>query len=264
MRQISRKQVRELHTSVAGPCPVDAAATRTAASQEASQGEATRHFDFAAMTGAERYRLLASTIMPRPIAWVVSCAADGALNAAPYSFFNFFGADRPVVAIGILARPDQTKDTAANIRATGEFVINLVPFSMAEAMNVTCVEAPTEQNELDLAGLTTEPSVSVRPPRISGSPVALECRLMHFIDTGPETKPKTGPETGSGQFLVIGEVLHAHYAERVLTGAADHPRVDHAALDLIGRMHGASAYIRTRDAFEIPRPVWRDGKVCTA
>lgn len=206
----------------------------------------TRHFDFAAMSGADRYRLLASTIMPRPIAWVVTCSSDGAVNAAPYSFFNLFGSDRPVVALGILARPDEPKDTAANIRATGEFVINLVSFALSEAMNATCIDAPPEVDETEIAGLATLPSLAIRPPRIASSPVAFECRLTHLLETGP------------GQLMVVGEVLHAHYAHHVLSGDPQRPRVDHAALDLVGRMHGASAYTRTRDLFDLDRPLWRD------
>ncbi|HEV7258017.1 MAG TPA: flavin reductase family protein [Bosea sp. (in: a-proteobacteria)] len=206
----------------------------------------TRHFDLAALSAADRYRLLASTIMPRPIAWVVTSSCDGVVNAAPYSFFNLFGADRPVVALGILARPGEPKDTAANIRATGEFVINLVPFALAQAMNATCVDAPPEIDETEIAGLATAPSLAIRPPRIAASPVALECRLTHLLETGP------------GQLMAVGEVLHAHYAEHVLTGDPQRPRVDHAALDLVGRMHGASAYTRTHDLFDLDRPLWRD------
>lgn len=205
----------------------------------------TRHFDFAAMPAEARYRLLASTIMPRPIAWVVTCSADGIVNAAPYSFFNLFGAERPVVALGILARPDRPKDTGANIRATGEFVVNLVPYDLAEAMNATCVDAPPELDETVLAGLQTLPSLAIRPPRIAASPVAFECRLTLLAETGP------------GQMLAVGEVMHAHYARHVLTGDPERPRVDAAALDLVGRMHGASAYTRTRDLFDLPRPHWQ-------
>jgi flavin reductase (DIM6/NTAB) family NADH-FMN oxidoreductase RutF len=208
-----------------------------------------RHFDFAQMSGADRYRLLASTIMPRPIAWVVTRAADGCVNAAPYSFFNMFGSDDPVIALGILARPGSPKDTAANIRATGEFVVNLVPFDLVEAMNATCVDAPPEIDELAYAGLTTLPSVAIAPPRIAASPVAFECKLTHLLDTGP------------GQSLVVGQILHAHYAQHVLTGDPQRPRVDHAALDLVGRMHGASTYTRTRDLFDLDRPLWQDAKI---
>lgn len=199
------------------------------------------------MPAEDRYRLLASTIMPRPIAWVVSVSADGVVNAAPYSFFNLFGADRPVVALGILARPGRPKDTAANIRATGEFVINLVPFALAEAMNLTAIDAPPEVDETALAGLATLPSLAIRPPRIAASPVAFECRLSHLLETGP------------GQLLAVGEVLHAHYAHDVLCGDAARPRVDPEALDLVGRMHGATAYTRTRDLFDLHRPFWQEG-----
>ena len=204
----------------------------------------TRHFDFSTLSPEMRYRLLASTVLPRPIAWVVTRSADGVVNAAPYSFFNVFGADRPVVALGILARPGQPKDTAANIRATGEFVINLVPYALVDDMNVTCVDAPPEVDELAFAGLRTAPSLAVAPPRIADSPVALECRSTHMLDTGP------------GQLLVVGEVLHAHYAAHVLTGDPDRPRIDGRALDLVARMHGPTAYTRTRDLFDLHRPLW--------
>ncbi|WP_315855155.1 flavin reductase family protein [Chenggangzhangella methanolivorans] len=114
---------------------------------------ASRHFDFGAMAAEDRYRLLTAAVLPRPIAWVTSASPAGEINAAPYSFFNVFGSDRPVVALGVLARPERPKDTAANIRATAEFVVNLVPYELAEAMNVTCVDAPAGVDELDLAGL---------------------------------------------------------------------------------------------------------------
>ncbi|MCP9627256.1 flavin reductase family protein [Rhodopseudomonas palustris] len=193
--------------------------------------------------------MLASTIMPRPIAWVVTRAPDGCVNAAPYSFFNMFGSDDPVIALGILARPGSPKDTAANIRDTGEFVVNLVPFDLVAAMNATCVDAPPEIDELAYAGLATLPSVAIAPPRIAASPVAFECKLTHLLDTGP------------GQSLVVGQILHAHYAQHVLIGDPQRPRVDHAALDLVGRMHGASAYTRTRDLFDLDRPLWQDAKI---
>lgn len=207
----------------------------------------TRHFDLSAMAGDARYRLLASTILPRPIAWVVTCSPEGIVNAAPFSFFNMFGAENPVLALGLLARPGRPKDTAANIRATGEFVVNLVPYGLVEAMNATCVDAPPEVDETVLAGLATVPSIAVRPPRIAESPVGLECRTMHILETGPD------------QLLIVGEMLHAHYAERVLTGNPERPRVDGVALDLVARMHGPTAYTRTRDLFDLHRPLWNDG-----
>src|SRR5579862_9633958 len=106
-------------------------------------------FDFAAIPPRERYKLLISTITPRPIAWVVSQDADGHLNAAPFSFFNAFAGDPPVVGIGIGSRqPGQPKDTRANIRETGQFVVNLVAEETAAAMNVTAIEFDRDVNEL--------------------------------------------------------------------------------------------------------------------
>ena len=98
-------------------------------------------FDFTTLPPADRYKLLASTIVPRPIAWVVSLNPQGRLNAAPYSFFNVFCEDPPLVGIGIGGVTGaQPKDTAANIRATGEFVVNLVPAALMEAMHVTAID----------------------------------------------------------------------------------------------------------------------------
>jgi len=137
-------------------------------------------FDFDAIPAQERYKILTSTIVPRPIAWVVSQDLEGRLNAAPFSFFNALVGDPPVVGIGVGGRrpedaPGTWKDTGANIRATGQFVVNLVPFAAAAAMNVTAIEFPHDIDELAQAGLSTLPSAKVKPPRIAESPVALEC-----------------------------------------------------------------------------------------
>lgn len=211
-----------------------------------SEPSSHRHFDFGAMPAAEIYRLMTATIAPRPIAWVTTVARDGTRNAAPFSFFNMFGADPPVVGLGVLARPGPLKDTAANIAATFEFVVNLVPFALAEAMNLTAVEAPPEVDELALAGLATAPSLTVRPPRIAASPVSFECRLQRAIETGPQ------------QWLFIGDVLHAHLAEAILEGPPERPRVNVAALDPIARMPGPTAYCRAeKSIFHLTRPDWR-------
>src|ERR1700761_3848675 len=123
-------------------------------------------FDFAEIPGKDRYKLLVSTVTPRPIAWVVSLDPQGILNAAPFSFFNFFSGDPPVVGIGIGSRiPPAPKVTRANIRDTGQFVVNLVSEDMAPAMNVTAIDFPPSVDELVQAGLTTKPSAHVKPPR---------------------------------------------------------------------------------------------------
>jgi flavin reductase (DIM6/NTAB) family NADH-FMN oxidoreductase RutF len=198
-------------------------------------------FDFASLSGLETYKLLAASVVPRPIAWVVTESADGALNAAPYSFFNVLSGDPPLVAIGVGSRSATTlKDTGENIRATGQFVINLVSYDLSEAMNITAIDFPPGQDEISEAGLHTTASVKVRPPRISESPVALECEHFSTMDVGPD------------RAIIFGRVLAMHIADEAVMNPA-RCYIDTAKLDLIGRMGGASGYARTRDAFEVKR-----------
>src|SRR4051812_37022135 len=133
-------------------------------------------FDFEKLSSQEHYKLLISTVVPRPIAWVVTQDPNGLLNAAPFSFFNVLSGDPPLIAIGIGGRePGDAKDTGGNIRRNQQFVVNLVSYAAAEAMNVTAIEFPADVDEIATAGLRTLPSVRVKPPRIAESPVALEC-----------------------------------------------------------------------------------------
>ena len=197
-------------------------------------------FDFKDIPGKECYKLLVSTVTPRPIAWVVSQDTKGVLNAAPFSFFNVLSGDPAVVAIGIGNRkPGQAKDSRANIRETGEFVVNLVSEANAEAMNVTGIEFDSSVDELEQAGLTPAPSVRVKPPRIAESPVAMECELMQIVDLG---------ESG----LVLGRVLAMHVHDEMVLDAANH-YIDTPKLKLLGRMHGRGWYARTSDLFDMPR-----------
>lgn len=198
-------------------------------------------FDFAEMAAHECYKLLVSTIVPRPIAWVVSQDAKGVLNGAAFSFFNAFAGDPPVVGIGIGSRgPGQPKDSRANIKETGEFVVNLVSEETAEAMNVTAIEFDRGVNELIEAGLTTIPSVRVKPPRIAESLVAMECSLMQII------------ELGANNGLVLGRVVAMHIRDDMMIDGQKH-YVDTPKLKLIGRMHGSGWYSRTSDLFQMPR-----------
>jgi flavin reductase (DIM6/NTAB) family NADH-FMN oxidoreductase RutF len=200
-------------------------------------------FDFAEVLPKNRYKLLASTITPRPIAWVVSQDAKGVLNAAPFSFFNAFAADPPIVGIGISGRSSGAhKDTRSNIAATGEFVVNLVSEENAGAMNITALDFDPHIDELAEAGLTPLPSVRVKPPRIAESPVALECVLHQIVDFSPTSS------------LVLGRVVAMHVADEAVVDAAN-AYVDASKLHLIARMHGTAWYARTRDLFELPRPV---------
>lgn len=198
-------------------------------------------FDLASLSGHDTYKLLVSTIVPRPIAWVTTMDAAGALNAAPYSFFNAMSGSPPVVCIGIGPRgPGEAKDTGANISATGEFVVNLVGYANREPMNVTATEFPPDIDELRQAGLETAPSTKVRPPRIADSPVSMECERIVCVEVGP------------GRTVVLGRVLAIHVRDDCVLDAA-RCYIDTPKLDLIGRLHGGGWYARMSELFEMPR-----------
>lgn len=199
-------------------------------------------FDFSQMAGPDRYKLMSAAITPRPIAWLTTASLAGERNAAPYSFFNMMGAEPPLVAIGLMRRPDGSyKDSAQNIVDTGEFVVNLVGEPDAAAMNVTCIDAPAGFDELDYAGIATVPSLVVAPPRIASAPVAMECRLFERVDAGLST-------------IVLGEVLRFHIRNDLVDAEKLH--VDTLAMQLVARMHGAGWYARTTDLFQMVRPVY--------
>ena len=201
-------------------------------------------FDVESLPAADRYELLLSTVVPRPIALITTLSADGTPNAAPYSLFNLLGRDPPIVAVGVLPHgAGRLKDTGQNILERGEFVVNLVSEQLAEAMNVTCIDAPAGIDELDLARLATSPSTKVSPPRITASPVALECKLVTALSFGPN------------QATVLGSIVQAHVADEFVSNAAT-CAVDTLGLKLIGGMHGARWYARTSDLFAMDRPAW--------
>lgn len=198
-------------------------------------------FDFAMLSANQRYKLLVSTIVPRPIAWVVSLDHEGRANAAPFSFFNAFASDPPVLGVSVGSHdPGRPKDTRRNILDTGQFVVNLVSEEMAHAMNITAIAFEHGVSELAEAGAETLPSVHVKPPRIAGSPVAMECELMQIVDLGADTG------------LVLGRVLAMHVREDAVLDPTKQ-YIDTPALGLIGRMHGAGWYTRTSDLFEMLR-----------
>lgn len=198
-------------------------------------------FDFAEISAKDRYKLMVSTILPRPIAWVVTRSAAGVVNAAPYSFFNGVGGDPPLVSISIEGKGgDGRKDTAVNIRESGQFVVNLVDDATAHAMVVTAADFAPAVSETEQAGLATTPSVRIAPPRITASPVAFECETYQIVEL-PQNRD-----------LVIGRILLMHVADPAVLDAAKH-YIDTPKLDLVGRMHAGGWYTRTRDRFEIPR-----------
>lgn len=190
-------------------------------------------FDISKIPPADGYKLLVSTVVPRPIAWVTTIDAEGRVNAAPYSFFNAVASNPPIVAVGIGPKGSGVKDTGENIRATGEFVVNLVSDEVREGMNITAIDFPAGVDELVEAGLNRLPSTKVKPPRIAESPVSLECRTHTIVPVG-------------GHAVVLGEVLAVHVRDDCVIDA-DKCYIDTPRLGLIGRMHGRGWYARTTD-----------------
>ena len=203
---------------------------------------AVRTFVPSEMPPREAYALLISCVAPRPIAWVSTCAPDGGTNLAPFSFFNAGGANPVSVVFSCTNfRDGRPKDTLRNVQATGEFVVNIAPYWLAERMNQTSYEYEYGVCEFEQVGLTRAPSVYVRPPRVAESPIAMECRLFQIVAHG------SGPV----------EVLCFHIDEALLKPEGV---VDNLVADHIGRM-GESWYVRaTPEAmFRIERPTGKSG-----
>ncbi len=198
--------------------------------------------DVATADVVDVYRALVGIVTPRPIAWVTTVDEAGRVNLAPFSFFNAFGANPPVVVFSPTLRRDGTrKDTLLNLQAVPEFVLNAAVEDLAEQMNMTAKELPHGQSEAEYAGLTLTNSTKVRPPRVSQTPVHLECRVLQFISIGD------GPIAAN---LVIGEVLLIHIDESVLDTQG---QVDPRKLKTIARL-GGDHYCRSTDLFDMKRP----------
>lgn len=202
--------------------------------------------DFTTLTSAEReprdnYKTLISCVVPRPIALVSTISADGIPNLASFSFFNGVCARPPAVMFAPATKRDGgQKDTIANLREVGEFVINVVPYEIRAAMNQTSYPYPREVNEFDASGLTPLPSRLVRPSRVVQSPIHLECKLIQIVPVG-DGRLSTS--------ICIGEVLCFHVAAGYLL---EDDTADIEKLDLIGRL-GGDDYCTTRDRFSLPR-----------
>jgi len=199
-------------------------------------------FDMEMLEPLSRYRLLTSTIVPRPIAWVTTQDEAGGRNAAPFSCFNLMGYSPPLVALGLQSHPDGAlKDSAANIISTGELVINLVREADAEAMVMTSIEGPSDLDETVLADLELAESVRVAPPRIASAPVSLECRVFQVV------------RPSALQTIVLAEVLAMHVASALVLDA-ERGHVDTPGLGLIGRMQGPGWYVRCGDLLQVGGP----------
>lgn len=200
--------------------------------------------DFTDLPARQAYFWLASTVTPRPVAWVSSLSPGGVANLAPFSFFQVVTHTPPTLMVCPLVNSDGSmKDTANNIAATGEFVVNLVPHRLVEAMNQTSFGYPRDTSEFAQAGIASLPSAKVQPRRVQGAPVAFECRLVSLTPY-PANTPSCA--------IILGEVVAAHVDESIL---AANGQVDPTALDLVSRM-GADWYGRTQSEsnFTLQRP----------
>lgn len=192
--------------------------------------------DFSTLSAYQRYKLMASLIVPRPIALVTTQNAAGVVNAAPFSMFNMMGEDPPILMISINKLADgHLKHTAANILAHGQFVVHIADEAMAEQMHRCGDNLPADESELSAVGLTATPSRAVTPPRIVEAPVAFECGLEEKIET-------------ASRHIFIGRVLWLHTREDLID--VEHCRVRLQNYFPVARF-GASFYIRTRDRFSM-------------
>ncbi|MBN9593766.1 MAG: flavin reductase family protein [Afipia sp.] len=196
-------------------------------------------FELAGLAPGLRYKLLAGLVVPRPIALITTISEAGIVNAAPYSFFNVFSEDPPVVVVGLQAKDDLSpKDTARNVRLSGEFVVNMVDEALAVAMNNCAIDFPPEQGEPDNLDLPLAGSLKVDVPRLAGSPVALECRKITMMNFG------------AGRDLLVGEVLAIQAREGIVDPKT--LRTEYARYSPVGRLTGFQ-YVRSNDRFELVR-----------
>ena len=179
--------------------------------------------DAAGMATETAYRLIVGCVVPRPVAWITTVDAQGRVNAAPFSSYNYVATSPPMLAINIASRAGAVKDTARNIRATGEFVVNVATEATMETMHQTAQDFPPEVSETELLGIALLPSQRVKAPRIASTPVQMECRLDQVVVLG------RGVNT-----LFIGEVLAFHLAHDIYDGK----RVDSARMRPIARLGG--------------------------
>jgi len=188
--------------------------------------------DLDALEERERYFLLTSVVVPRPIAWVSTLDAQGTRNLAPYSYFNACSATPPIVHF----TSTTSRDSLANVKATGEFVVNVVSEDLAPAMRVSSAALYSGEDEFEVAGLQTVPSRAVAPPRVAGAKIALECRLRQLLEMGEGT-------------MVFGDVLHVHVERSVWRDG----RVDPELLRPVGRL-SAPYFTTVSDVYSLELP----------
>jgi flavin reductase (DIM6/NTAB) family NADH-FMN oxidoreductase RutF len=190
------------------------------------------------LTPPERYKLIVGLVIPRPIAWISTVNEAGVANCAPYSFFNAFSEDPPLVMVSFGPRRDGgIKHSLKNILRSGEFVVNLVDEATASAMHVSSEEIPEEESEFDKTGLTPAASLLVSQPRIAQAAACFECRVFKHLEIVP------------GRVFIIGEILLVHARKGVID--PDTKRISDAHYRPVGRLY-ANRYCTTRQRFTLP------------
>ncbi len=201
------------------------------------------HFSLANLHRRQRYKLIASAIVPRPIALVTTLNQDGSCNAAPFSAFNYVSEDPPLIVLGLQVRDDdgdhsgEIKDTTRNILRTSEFVVNLLDEDLLLDMVGCATDFPTGTSEAAAVGLELVPSREVAPPRIARSPFALECRTKQMLNFSPH------------RAVLIGEVLSMYVRDDIVDPKT--LRIDLERYRPIGRLFG-SLYCKTHDIVSCP------------
>ena len=180
-------------------------------------------------------------VAPRPIGWISTVSTAGALNLAPYSFFNALGTNPHLVMFS----SEGEKDSVVFARETGEFVANLVTQDLVEAMNASSVDAPRGVSEFGYAGLTAAPSRLVRPPRVREAHAALECKVTEIV------RPKGLDGLSGDRFMVLGEVVGVHVGEEAMTDGL----FDIVKAGSVARL-GYMDYAAVTEVFSMRRPRW--------
>jgi flavin reductase (DIM6/NTAB) family NADH-FMN oxidoreductase RutF len=184
------------------------------------------------------YKLLISSVVPRPIAWVSSVDPAGTANLAPFSYFMAITDEPPTIAFSCSPRAGQQKDTLRNVEATGQFVVNVVDDDRAEQMNASSGDYAPDVDEFAVTGLTPAPSLVVKAPRVAEAPINMECTVVRILPVGKA-------------HLVLGEIVQWHVRDDVYDAATG--RLDMRRLRPVGRLTG-NLYGHIHDIFEMKRP----------
>jgi flavin reductase (DIM6/NTAB) family NADH-FMN oxidoreductase RutF len=190
----------------------------------------------------DNYKILIGSILPRPIAFVTTLSKEGALNAAPYSYFNIVTANPPLISISVQRVQGNPKDTSRNAMESGEFVVHISDESYIQAINQTAVNLPPDESEVSLVGLTPVPSERIKVPGVAEASIRMECVLERSIALG-------GTEEMPACDLLIGRVVQFHIAEALY----DHGHINVQGLRPVSRLAG-NDYAKLGEIFSLERP----------